>query len=828
MTSRSDLTVLLGQAGWTRALARSLASDVHLAEDLVQDAWVAALERPADLGRPVRGWLASVLRHRWLDLRRSLERCRDRERWAASDEAWPSSHDVVEKAAVQRELVEAVLELDEPYRTTVLLRFFEELPQREIARRIHTTAATVNSRLTRALARLRERMSRGGGSTAWLRVLVPLLREPLVPALALGAGAMKLVVVSVVVAASVVAAIALWNSGGAPPLSAGAPPLARAPDDPVKLQGQAPALSGVETTSTPSEARVPIAAERPPETPAPEVPEAAPKTVRGRVLDASGSALSGIALALSSKGSKASSTSGAGGWFEIRLDVPAEAIVSADARFETVLAGSARVRDATQPIVVVAPRIELAGVVVDEGHAPLAGASLELSLPAGFGAEWGVTLDYSLPRRWRAQSGGDGRFELGAVPALEGSAVDAALAGFAPRSEASPLRSTSALEIVLERPRESSGLVHGVVFDPDRRRMPGARVSAGKEIALSDARGEFTLDVRLQGTRERLIALAPGLLPAVFEPTRDSDGRLLWPAEVVLQLGGPAGTVRGRVVDADGAPIAGAKVWLDDPTTFGRTADAWVVLESLVRGDDRFWSFEQTDADGSFSIAGLLQRAYRLQAVDPRSLASVESAPVTAADSPVELRLPTHDVYEKVAGRIVTAAGQPIAGVNVRLFRITYELQHADGTDNESQEGASVFTSEDGAFEFRNVPRHGVDVIATGDTILGASAALADEADPGNIEIVASLRLHLQVVLVDPADAIDSLRVFDADGRRVLLSQFHGAGAHASFDMPILDGRSGVLALEERAATLVLYRAEVEVARIPLHLSPGQTNVVRH
>src|SRR5262245_6289974 len=74
MSSRSDLTVLLGQAGWTRALARSLASDVHSAEDLVQDAWVAALERPPDLGRPVRGWLASVLRHRWLDLSRARGR----------------------------------------------------------------------------------------------------------------------------------------------------------------------------------------------------------------------------------------------------------------------------------------------------------------------------------------------------------------------------------------------------------------------------------------------------------------------------------------------------------------------------------------------------------------------------------------------------------------------------------------------------------------------------------------------------------------------------------------------------------------------------------
>src|SRR5262245_63384594 len=129
MPSPTELTALLRQAVWTRALARSLAADVHLADDLVQDAWVVALERPPDLGRPVRGWLASVLRRHWFDLGRARVRRYEREHAAASDEAWPASDDVVGKAEVQRELVQAVLELAEPYRTTVLLRFFEELPQ---------------------------------------------------------------------------------------------------------------------------------------------------------------------------------------------------------------------------------------------------------------------------------------------------------------------------------------------------------------------------------------------------------------------------------------------------------------------------------------------------------------------------------------------------------------------------------------------------------------------------------------------------------------------------------------------------------------------------
>jgi len=825
MPTPSDLSLLLAQTGWTKALARRLAADVDLADDLVQDAWVTALERPPDLGRPLRGWLASVLRHRWLDLNRSSARRAQREEEAASEEAWPSSDDVIERASVQRELVSAVLALDEPYRTTVLLRFFEELPQREIARRMHTTTVTVNSRLTRALAKLRERLSRGGHGT-WLRILVPLLREPRVPALALGALAMKVVTVSVVVAASIVAGIALWNWKGERSPASEAQPLATEQAPQGTLEGTLRRDSQVEPSAAPQEERVAVAPEIARVVP-PSVAPAA-RTVRGRVLDATGSPLSGIALALSSEGSKATCTSASNGWFEIPLDGRSDTILCADPRYATVLAGSARVRESTQPTVVVARRIDLAGTVVDGVRAPLAEASIELSLPAGFGAAWGVALDYSVPQRWRARSGADGRFALAAIPAVEGARVTAALAGFAPRAVPAPPASTTALEIVLAHPSESSGLVRGVVLDPSGARAEGARVSAGAEIARTNAQGEFTLDVRTEGTRERLFALKSGLLPATFEPAKDSAGKFTWPSEIVMQLGAPAGKVDGRVIDADGAPVEGAKVWLVDPTSFGRATETRLTVETLLRGDDRFWSFELTKPDGTFTIAGLLPRAYRIRTVDPRTLASAESEPVSAADSPVELRLPTHDVHERVAGRVMSKSGQPIRGVNVRLFRITYELQHENGTDNESENSEAVVTGEDGAFEFRSVPKHGVEVLATGDTILGASARLEGLGDATHIEIVASLRLHLQVEVAEPRDRVDRLKVFDANEKRVILSVFHGSGAHASFDMPIRDGRSDVLAVEDSAATLVLYRGEEEVARMPLSLSPGVTNVLRY
>ena len=43
MSNGAEITVLLAHTEWTRSLARSLAGDAHQAEDLLQEAWVAAL-----------------------------------------------------------------------------------------------------------------------------------------------------------------------------------------------------------------------------------------------------------------------------------------------------------------------------------------------------------------------------------------------------------------------------------------------------------------------------------------------------------------------------------------------------------------------------------------------------------------------------------------------------------------------------------------------------------------------------------------------------------------------------------------------------------------
>ena len=195
---------LLSNPGWTRAIARTLVDDPHLAEDLAQDAALAALRQPPRHDANVGGWLRTVMVRRLRMRRRSERRRSDREELASDAEVRPPDEpaDVLERAQAHRAVVDAVLELDEPYRSTLLMRFFDELPPREIARRTGVPIATVRTRLARGLDRLRDRGVDPEGGRAWLSALVFLAADPRpVPAAPLGSatglGAASLIGVAV-------------------------------------------------------------------------------------------------------------------------------------------------------------------------------------------------------------------------------------------------------------------------------------------------------------------------------------------------------------------------------------------------------------------------------------------------------------------------------------------------------------------------------------------------------------------------------------------------------------------------------------------------------
>ncbi len=177
MAHTPDVNLLLDQTGWIRGLARRLVADTHAAEDLIQEIWVEALEHRPDPRRPMRGWLATVMRNRLVSHRRRDVHRSERERDASREEREPSTFSVVERASTHQDLVQNVMGLDEPYRSTILMRFFEDLSYGEIARRMGVTKATVNSRITRGLERLRQKLeTQYGNRRAFLMALLPLAK----------------------------------------------------------------------------------------------------------------------------------------------------------------------------------------------------------------------------------------------------------------------------------------------------------------------------------------------------------------------------------------------------------------------------------------------------------------------------------------------------------------------------------------------------------------------------------------------------------------------------------------------------------------------------
>lgn len=839
MTEVPELARLVQESRWIHALARSLVADVHLADDLAQDTLVAALGHAGPVGA-WRAFLATGLRRRLGERRRTDAARAAREQQAARREALPSTLAMVERAGVQRDLVQAVLELEEPYRTAILWRFFEELPPREIARRSGAPLATVHTRIQRGLARLRERLARTRGASdapdgGWALALVPLLAPPpqalvpasaapLLPALLMKSSA-QIGLCALLLAGGAFVAWRATRPTGSTPGSGAGPELAAEP---------APALASAPARSEPE-----VEAEREavPATPAPavDVPRpqevAAPnvRRVAGRALDAYGRGLAGVELV--ARPGDERFRSGNGGHFELQLAASARTLESADARYATVLAGAAETAAETGSLVVLAPRLALSGRVLDEAGAGLAGAELSVRLPKGFGADFGLALDGALTREWSAVSGAGGAFSMPDAPSVEGARLVAQLGGFAALDEALPALSRDDLLLTLVRVRGAAELVRGVVLLPDGDPAAEARVAFGVTTTVADANGRFEL-AATDGERPACVrALLPGFQPALA--TREEFGGT-WPGELTLRLGGDLLAIEGRVFGPDGVPVPHARVWLAEPTWFGALEGDVIAVETLLGGGERrFWAYVETDGDGSFALTGLGTRDYRLKVVDPHSLLLLETEPIAAGTRDVRLQFPADELHARVRGRVLAPDGAGIPGVLVKVERPALTFEFPDGgTRDQYTTGQEVTTDAQGGFEFVDVPRGGVELFASGDAILFAALELGPELDPEAAVIRAERRVHLQVELTPALDSTglaraDQLRVLDGDGRGLLLRVMRGSTAHSNSVVSLEDGRSHVLSLSERARWIVLYRGAAEVARLPFAPAPSGVNTVR-
>jgi RNA polymerase sigma-70 factor (ECF subfamily) len=859
--------LLIAHVGWIRELARHMAADAHVAEDIAQEACVAALERPPADAMRFREWLASVMRNALRQRGRTDVRREAREELAARAERLDAAERLVERVAIERELVAAVLELDEPYRTAILLRFFEELPPREIARRVDVPVNTVHSRLARGLARLRERLDRRHGPrNAWLGLLLPVASKPGGISSGVVGGwivnaKVALSVLGVVVIGTIVALSTLRGDGARASTDAARSAARAAQDDAqplasnVALAESAPAGERTPSAST--------AAKMPASDMSPAAPAVGEHVIRGRVLDEQASPVSSIRLRLEGAKPDVQAESGAGGRFELATSATSGSIHSASPRFTTVRAGVFHPGSSIDPLVIIAPSIDVGGQVVDPDGRPVMRARVDLALPRGFETRFTQILESTSVLGWEAYTDESGRFDLPRVPRVDGSTLRAVVDGYQANEVPCPGFSDSGVVIALKRPDvQLAGALRGQVVDANGAPVPEARVALGLASTLCDAQGMFAIDLARSVTADRITAVKAGMLPASMdrpsEPTGKHGG---WPEFVVLKLSGEPLSIRGVVVDAQKKPKGGVKIWLADPTPFGNIGRVPVQMESLVAGvpvppsivesasrlpesdgdnfndlrmsspgSSVFWRWMAADRDGGFEFDGLSDRTYRLRILDERTLEMCTSEPIRAGARNVEIVMPGGKLYPRVAGRVVSSGKAPCAGVRVRLEREAYGTRSRvfGGTTliQAFQPREDAVTDVEGRFEFANVPAEGVSMRFDGDKIVPTERALGPDEHPDALEVEVELRCYVDVRLKPPIERADAIAVCDESGEELDVMVLSEGHFNAYTDVPLVAGRSGVVAVSPRTRTLLLLKNGATVEKHALELVPGSVVVV--
>jgi len=214
-TPNHDPALLLADHGFVRSLAQKLCQDSDTADDIAQEAMVAALrEGPAD-GKKRRSWLASVTRHLVFNHSRKNRRRVAREQLAAKNLTSTTPAEIVAEEQQRAMVVAAVLKLPEPFREVVLLRYYRGLDTKECAQQLEIPEATVRTRLKRGIERLRAELDKqhGGDRRQWVTALLP-FALPSAPA-AIGARTVILVAAALLLGTFV--ALPFWIEADLPP-----------------------------------------------------------------------------------------------------------------------------------------------------------------------------------------------------------------------------------------------------------------------------------------------------------------------------------------------------------------------------------------------------------------------------------------------------------------------------------------------------------------------------------------------------------------------------------------------------------------------------------
>ncbi len=788
------IDVLLQHRGFVRALARRLARDDAGADDVEQTAWLAAIEHPPRHGLGLRAWLARLVRHRAADARRAAGRRARHESAVASDPPVATPLQTVARLDAVGRVVAAVALLPEPYRTTVVLRFYDDLPVAEIAARMDVPPATVRTRLTRAYARLRAELGISEESRdEWLALVAPWPGARRWTPAAAAAGAAGAIVMSAKTWAAAAVVLALtagaiwWTARPA------APPSAPRPDE--RGAAAAPRMR------TPPEKPAPAAPAVVPADPVPAEPTGSlvalvrtfrDEPVAGAVVelhrDSPAAPAAEARQAAGDDGAARFPRLPAGLW-----SVVAHADGFADASASVVLpAGSERKRT-----LYLDRGHVLRGTVRDAAGAPVGGALVDCvrtrSRPVTADAS-GAFLLTGLPSgEIQLRAGRPGGFlshnVLVAVPEVR--TIDVVLADFA---------TVTAAGIVVDD--ESGRPIEGVLVGCAVADPPPTVTDANGRFRLAGAGAHFLEVITLTKAGYRRF---PAPRPATADPP---SGGVVDVGTLRMQRGA---TIEGTVTSPDG-PIEGAEVIVTSP--------------SRLTGSERRTA--RTDAAGRYSLPSVEAGLTQFWATAPGFIDGEQSARSGQSTVPERGVFRVDFAFTRgavVEGRVLDDDGSGVAGAYVVAG------------------GVQVTTDAEGGFRCAGVvPRAGVPVLLMTDGYMRSDSAI--DVGPGTTSNVV-LRLSRSPIVRGRLVARDGRPIEDArvmivsgkspDPARISSNDYAGDAcpvlADGSFDTRIPFSVSGMFTVvawtsshaPSHSAPVAIVAGQREYAGVEVQLDAGAT-----
>ena len=566
--------------------------------------------------------------------------------------------------------------------------------------------------------------------------------------------------------------------------------------------------------------------------------------VHGVVLDTEGTPVPGLTIALLPEGAHegpattieralaeagdGAARSAADGRFTLDADTRRGEVFASGPDWATLYAGRAEAWAADEEVlVVVAAPMQQAGRVVDTSDAPVVGATLSTYDQEGTGLPG---FPRPLVRCVRVgptwATGADGAFDLSGFTWIPGRRVvfhheRHELTHFSPEGQSRD-DWLVVMESGLEQPVGELPILFGVVWYADGRPAPGAHVRLMGAETRTDDEGRW-------GRRRwshvsgvvALVAVADGAGPAVVRDPRvwNGGGERIGPIDLTLTQ--QSLELRGRVVDARGAPLAGFEARVLDPTLVDQSTSPFVTLERGLAPDA---AWPKTDDEGRFVLRGLQDREYTVLAVDVATSLAL-SARVRPSDEELVLVVSADALIEVLEGVVLDQRGLPVRGVEVAVMLGLERYEAAGESLEASSADPRTTTDADGVFRLERVPRRGVTLRFRSESIREQSLEAGDEGfSAGRLEVRVMRSMLVRVDVRGFAPLPTSVLFLNASGAPAtvrVISKGNMAG-----DVPLHEGRSEIVSAPETATVAVLRQNEREIGRIDLALQPGVVNVV--